>query len=210
MDIRIAGQPDIRFKFTTVIPIWYCKDIGSFSKPYVRLSPLVDILCNEYSSSGYTFRKYVFYVKERIELLTSISSPKVSITSLLLGNSINIRLNNDDNKVLNQGEYILFLQHTNEVKLSLYRGTYIMLRCDYSPDKISKYSKNIALYADWLKIDNSGISNFLNKEDVKEELWDIFKDLEQSNIITADDHNRFFEKLRYILMSVFITNGVIN
>lgn len=179
----------------------YCQYIKAFTKPAAIVSPSLDILLQEVRAMGYTFRNYLFNVKQPVSLITTISFPKLCIVNMRTA-SVDLTLDKLEKISLNQGEYSIFYQNTKEQLISLQPGISEMVRCDYDIDKIKKHAATYSFSEKWLHTIESGKSTLLYNTNMDAPLESFFEKIRLLKMSTEEEEQDFYYKVRGLLLFV--------
>lgn len=203
MKFKIVEAPEERLKPTDIIPFQYCNALSSFAKPKFIASQKLDILYQRLIIKGCILRNILFYVREPVTLLTSGRNPMISINCMIRG-SMDVQLNGLEKVSLHPGEYNILQMNTDDHSLILLPGVYELQRYDYTSRIIGKEK------VEWLDKMGNNESAILEHGVVGDDLLARQEELKRTAIITPEQEDWFYRKMRKYLHVVLEEHHVIN
>lgn len=203
MKFKIVEAPEERLKSTDTIPLQYCNALSSFAKPKFVSSHKLDIVYQRLIIKGCILRNILFYVREPVTLLISGRNPIISINCMIRG-SIDVQLNGLDKISLHPGEYNILQMNTDDHSLILLPGVYELQRYDYTSRIIGKEK------VEWLDKMGNNESAILEHGVVGEDLLARQEELKHTAIITSEQEDWFYRKLRKYLHVILQEHTAIN
>lgn len=130
LEFKVISIPHQSIKMTYDIPARYTKYIYNFSRPFLMMSPSVDILYQQKLVNGCMLNNTMFFVHQTVTLSTGISSAEIAFYCMLSGSAL---LNNNQNRFswLYQGQYVFINDNNGPLYLKLEPGVYELHQYGY-------------------------------------------------------------------------------
>jgi AraC-like DNA-binding protein len=138
LEFRVLNVPAQLVKLTYEIPPGYKMYIGNFSRPFLMMTPPVDILYQQKSVNGYMINNTIFFVRQTSSLTTIFSTAEVAFYCMLAGSALlNVTW-------LYQGQYTFISDNSAPLLLKLEPGVYELHQYGYEKSVLLNFTDAMA------------------------------------------------------------------
>ena len=135
LEFKVINVPSQSVKLTYDIPSHYRTYVWNFSRPFLMMSPPVDILYQQKSVNGYMINNTTFFVHQKTTLTTIISSAEIAFYCMLSGSAL-LNICQARFSWLYQGQYTFSNDNSIPLFLKLEPGVYELHQYGYEKNRL--------------------------------------------------------------------------